>query len=151
MTVFTLHVTLEDAYGRTTRKQFKTEDISGVDVGAEYLVAQGFATTFLAALGNISEANILYYNLGRDVTYSDTVDAGANVDEGMTALARKTNNKLVVIKVPAPVNAIFNPDGTLDITDALVTAYTNHFIATAGFTISDGENITALVSGRLDK
>lgn len=151
MTVFTLNVTLQDAYGRTTRKLYKTEDIVGVDVGAEYLTAQGFATTLLTALSNLSEAEILYYNLGREVTYSDTADPGANVDEGMTALARKTNNKLVVLKVPAPVNAVFNPDGTLDVLDAVVTAYTNHFIATGGFTISDGENIVALVSGRLDK
>ncbi len=151
MTVFTLNITLEDAYGRTSRKMLRTEDISGADVGAEYLVAQGFVTTLLTALGNLTEANILYYNLGREVTYSDTVDAGANVDEGLTCLARKTNNKIVVLKIPAPVNSVFNPDGTLDITDALVTAYMNHFIATAGFTISDGENITALVSGRLDK
>ncbi len=151
MTVFTLSVTMQDAYGRVTRKLLKTEDISGADVGAEYLLAQGFATTLLTALGNLTEAEILYYNLGREVTYTDTPVAGANVDEGMTALARKTNNKLVVIKVPAPINAVFNPDGTLDIVDAIVTAYTNHFIATGGFTISDGENITALVSGRLDK
>lgn len=151
MTVFTLNTTMQDAYGRTTRKLFKTEDISGADIGAEYLAAQGFATTLLTALGNISEAQILYYNLGREVVYTDTFDAGANVDEGMTALARKTNNKLTVIKVPAPINAIFNADGTLDITDAIVTSYTNHFIAGNGFTISDGENILVLVSGRLDK
>ena len=151
MTVFTLSVTMQDAYGRTTRKLLKTEDISGADVGAEYLTAQGFVTTLLTALGNLTEAEILYYNLGREVTYTDTADAGANVDEGMTALARKENNKLVVLKVPAPINAVFNVDGTLDILDAIVTAYTNHFIAAGGFTISDGENITALVSGRLDK
>lgn len=151
MTVFTLSVTMMDAYGRTTRKLYKTEDISGADVGAEYLAAQGFATTFLTALGNLTEAEILYYNLGREVVYSDSVVAGANVDEGLTAVALKTNNKKVVIKVPAPINAVFNADGTLDITDGIVTAYMNHFIATAGFTISDGENIVSLVSGRLDK
>ena len=151
MTIFTLAVTLEDDYGRISRKRYETEDISGIDVGAEYLVAQGFATTLLTALGNLSEMDILYYNLGREVTYTDTVVAGANKDVGLTALGRKTDNKLTVIKVPAPVDTVFNPDGTLDITDALVTAYTNHFIATGGFTISDGENIVALVRGRLDE
>jgi len=151
MTVFSLSVTLEDDFGRTTRKRYETEDIVGVDVGAEYLTAQGFVTTLLAALGNLSEARILYYNLGRDVVYSDTVDADANKDQGMTAVARKEDNKLTVLKVPAPVMTIFNPDGTLDILDALVTAYSNHFIATGGFTTSDGENITALVRGRLDE
>ena len=150
MTVFTLSVTLEDDYGRISRKRYETEDISGVDVGAEYLTAQGFATTLLTALSNLTEAQILYYNLGREVTYTDTVVTDANKDAGQTALGRKEDNKLAVLKVPAPVKSVFNPDGTLDILDALVTAYTNHFIATAGFTISDGENITVLVRGRLD-
>lgn len=151
MTIFTLSVTLEDDFGRKSRKRYETEDLSGADVGAEYLEAQGFVTTLLTALGNLSEADILYYNLGREVTYTDTVDPGANHDVGMTALGKKENNKLTVLKVPAPVLTIFNPDGTLDITDGLVTAYTNHFIASGGFTTSDGENITELVRGRLDK
>lgn len=150
MTVFTLAVTMRDAYGRIARKRYETEDIVGVDVGAEYLTAQGFATTLLAALANLTEADVLYYNLGREVTYTDTADAGANKDEGITILGQKLDNKLVVIKVPAPVNSVINVDGTVDITDALVTAYTNHFNVSGGFTLSDGENINALISGRLD-
>lgn len=151
MTVFTHNVTLVDDYGRITRKQFKTEDISGADLGAEYLSANTFAGTLNTALAALSEAQILYYNLGREVVSGDTVVVGANVDEGLTALARKLNNKLTVLKVPAPMNAVFNPDGTLDILDAIVTAYTDHFKVGGGFTTSDGENITDLVSGRLDK
>lgn len=151
MTVFTLNVTLVDDYGRTTRKQYKTEDISDIDLGAEYLAANVFAGTLTVALAALSEAQILYYNLGREVTSGDTVVVGANVDEGLTALALKLNNKRTVLKVPAPANSVFNPDGTLDILDAVVTAYTDHFKVAGGFTTSDGENITGLISGRLDK
>jgi len=151
MTVFTLNVTMQDSKSRVTRKAYKTEDISGLDVGAEYLTAQGFVTTLLTALGNLTGAQILYYNLGREVTYTDTPDAESNIDEGMTASARKLNNKLTTLKVAAPLDSIFNPDGTLDILDGLVTAYTNHFITGGGFTVSDGENIVVLVSGKLDK
>lgn len=151
MTVFLLHVTMVDDYGRTTRKQFETEDISDIDLGDEYLAANVFAGTLLTALMALSEAQVLYYTLGREVTSGDTVVVGANVDEGLTAIARKLDNKLTVLKVPAPVNAVFNPDGTLDILDALVTAYTDHFKVGGGFTTSDGENITDLVRGRLDK
>lgn len=151
MTVFTLDVTLEDAYGRKTRKHYETEDISGADVGAEYLIAQGFATTLLAALGNLSEAQILYYNLGREVTYAGTLDSGANKDEGITLLARKLDNKIGDLKVPAPVNSVLNPDGTVNILDGLITAYANHFIVGGGFTFSDGENMAELVKGRLDE
>lgn len=151
MTVFTLNVTMVDDYGRTTRKQFKSEDISGADLGAEYIVANTDAGTLTTALAALSECAILYYNLGREVTSGDTVTTGANIDEGLTAIGRKLNNKLTVMKVPGPVNSVFNPDGTLDILDAVVTAYTDHFKVGGGFTVSDGENITDLVSGRLDK
>lgn len=151
MTVFTLDVTLEDAYGRKTRKRFETEDISGADIGAEYLTAQGFATTLLAALANLSEARVLYYNLGSEVTYTDTVDTGANKDEGITFVARKADNKRDNLKVPAPVNSVINSDGSVDLTDALVTAYTAHFFASGGFTFSDGESVTEVISGRLDE
>jgi hypothetical protein len=151
MTVFNLTVVLEDAYGRATRKNYETEDISGVDVGAEFLTARGFAATLMTALGNFSEARILSWDLGERVVYTDTVDAGANVDEGATIVIRKVNNKKAILKVPAPVNSVFNPDGTIDITDAIVTAYEAHFRVTGGFTLSDGENSTEILSGRLDK
>lgn len=151
MTVFFLHVTLEDAYGRQSTKRYESEDISGVDLGAELLTFQGFVTTLLAALANLSEADVLAYNMGTRVTYTDTVDAGANLDEGITLSVRKLDNYKGILKVPAPVNSVVNADGTVDITDALVTAYYNHFLVTGGFTLSDGENAQALLSGRLDR
>lgn len=151
MTVFTLSVTLKDIYSRATRKRFETEDISEIDLGVEYMAAEAFATSLMTALANISEAEIMYFNLGREVVYTDTPDAGSNIDEGMTASALKLDNKLTTIKVPAPVATIFNLDGTLDLVDGIVTAYTNHFLVGGGFTLSDGENITKLVSGSLDK
>ncbi len=150
MTVFTLAVTLQDDYGRITRKSYLTEDLSGADLGAEYLLAEGFKDTLLPALAALTEAEILYSNLGSEEAYSDTAATGANKDEGITLVASKVNNKKTVLKVPAPMNSVINQDGTVDILDALVTAYTAHFHASGGFTVSDGENITGLVRGRLD-
>lgn len=151
MTVFLLNVTMVDDFERITRKRFETEDIVEADLGAEYLAATVFAGTLTVALAALSEAGILYYTLGREVTSGDTVTPDANNDAGMTALARKLDNKLTVLKVPAPDMSVFNPDGQLDVLDALVTAYTDHFKVGGGFTTSDGENITNLVTGRLDK
>lgn len=150
MTRFTLNVTLQDDYGRITRKSFLTEDISEADLGAEYLVAEGFKDTLLPALAALSEAEVMYSNLGSEEAYSDTATVGANKDEGITLVALKVNNKKAVLKVPAPMNSVINADGTVDILDALVTAYTAHFHVSGGFTVSDGENITGLVRGRLD-
>lgn len=151
MTVFQVRVTLEDAYGRQTTKLFETENIVGADIGAELLTAQGFATTLLAALANLSESVILAYSIGVRTVYTDTVDAGANNDEGITLVVRKLDNYKGILKVPAPVDSVIDPDGTVDIADGLITAYYSHFTVGGGFTLSDGESAQALLTGRLDK
>jgi len=151
MTKFQLSVTLEDAYTRKTRKRYETEDISGADVGAEFIVARAAAVSLVTNLAALSEADILYWSLQEEVTYTDTPDAGANIDEGITLVASKADNKNGILKVPAPVASVINADGTIDLTDALVTAYVAEFQAGGEFTFSDGEKVIALVSGRLDK
>lgn len=151
MTIFQVNVTLQDAYGRKTRKRFETEDISGADEGAKFITALAAAVSLMTNLGALSEADILYYSVGTEITYTDTADAGANIDEGITLVASKDDNKQGVLKVPAPVNSVVNADGTVDLTDALVTAYVAEFQAGGEFTFSDGEKVVALISGRLDK
>lgn len=151
MTVFQLRVTLEDAYSRQTTRSYETEDISGADKGAEFLTARGYAATLITAIEGLSDANVLSWTLGERVVNADSVSGNANVDEGLTLVLRKTDNYKGVLKIPAPVMTVFNPDETADITDPLITAFTDHFVAGNGFTFSDGENQTALVKGRLDK
>lgn len=151
MTVFRLDVTLKDAYTRLSRKTYYTEDISAADVGAEYLIADTSATALLVDLAAISEAEVLRYTLGREVAYTDSVVAEANVDEGLTMTVEKVDGFYGTLKVPAPVNSIFNADGSLDVIDALPVAYIANFAVGGGFTFSDGENLVALVKGKLDR
>lgn len=151
MTVFQLQVVLEDDYGRLTRKGLETEDISGADVGAEFLAARGFVATFITALQGLTEAQVIAWTLGERVPVSDTATVGANKDEGITISVRKVDNAKAVLKVPAPVNSVINQDGTVDVTDGLITAYTAHFAVGGGFTLSDGENLTEVLSGKLDE
>jgi hypothetical protein len=140
-----------DAYGRKTRKLLETEVISDVDLPTEFNTAAGYAAAMATALANLSEAELLWYTIAYEVVYADTVDAGANVDEGVTFVCEKGDGKNGVIKVAAPINAIFNVDGSVDLTDGVVTAFLNQFLVGGGFTFSDGENVTQILSGRLDK
>lgn len=149
MTIFNAIVVLEDAYGRKTRKMFELSDISDVNVGAEFLTARGLVAGMVADLAALSEARVLSYEVKERVVYTDTADAGANIDEGITLVVEKVDNFRAILKVPAPVNSVIDPDGTVDIVDALVTAYFTNF--TADFTLSDGELASTLISGRLDK
>lgn len=150
-TTFFISVVFEDDYGRQTRKTYETQPYAGVDVGADRLAVQTDVVAFLNDVEAITEARILAYTVADRTVYTDVVTAGANVDEGLTLVTRKADNYKAVLAVPAPVNSIFNPDGTADITDPIVTNYHANFTATGFLTCSDGEIATDLISGRLDK
>jgi hypothetical protein len=55
------------------------------------------------------------------------------------------------LKVPGPINAIFNADGTVNLTHAAVAAFVANFLTGGDFTFSDGEQATAVIRGTLDK
>jgi len=93
----------------------------------------------------------LAYKVSQRVVYTDSVDAGANRDEGVTFQMRKIDNFLGNIKVPGPINAIFNLDGTVDLTNAAVAAFISNFLSGGDFTFDDGEQASAVVKGSLDK
>lgn len=137
---------LQDAYGRKTRKRFET--ISSI---ADHAAAVAAANTLAVALADLTELDILAHNVSLRTIYSDSVVAGANKDEGVTLTLQKADNYNAAIKVPGPINAIFNADGSVDLSNAIVTAFVNEFLVGADFTFSDGEQANSLVSGRLDK
>lgn len=150
-TTFFITAVLEDDYGRQARKVFQSQVYNGVDVGADRNSVATDWAAFQADLLAITEAQLLTVQIADQAVVSDTPTVGANIDEGATLSVRKANNKKAVIKVPAPVNSIFNADGTVDLTDAIVTNYYGHFEAAGFLTVSDGELAAALLSGKLDK
>ena len=151
MTVFNVHFTLRDAFGRRTRKMYQTEDISDLDVGAEFLTAYNEAALLMADLQALTLAEVLYYTVQAQVAVVDTADVGANIDEGITLVVDKSDNKAAILKVPAPTLTVVNADGSVDITAGAVTNYHDNFTTSGKFTVSDGEKATALISGRLDR
>lgn len=144
----TYKVTFEmvDAYGRAASKTFET-----VSSMADETAALAAAASLATALANLTELDILAYSVGQRIVYTDTADAGANRDEGVTFTLRKADNYKAPIKVPGPVNSIFDIAGNVDLTDGIVTAFINNFLTGASFTFSDGEQASAVVSGTLDK
>ena len=146
MPEYLVSVDMVDAYGRPASKRFKS-----VSTIADFDAAKTAAASLVGDLAGLSELDVLAYQVGERVVYTDTVVAGANRDEGVTFQLRKTNNYKGNIKVPGPINAIFNADGTVDLVDAAVTAFIAHFLTGGNFTFSDGEQASNLISGLLDK
>lgn len=142
---FKLTVKMEDAYTRRTTRRWDVEAL-------DFATALAGVPAHLTALANLSECKILSYTLGQETSYADTVDAGANVDEGVTFSVSIAGSpeKRASQKVPAPVKTIFNSDGSVDLTNGLVTAYAANFLSGL-ILVSDGEVVGAFESGRLDK
>ena len=143
MPIYDLTFTLRDDFTRETTRSFQ---VDAVDFDAASTGASAFASDYAA----LSMASILKFVLKESTEYTDVIETDANIDEGVTFSWQTTPSKKAPSKVPAPIKAIFNADGSVDLTHVAVSAYASHYLG--GFVlISDGETATALLSGKLDK
>ncbi|MEE9365785.1 MAG: hypothetical protein V3W44_03765 [Dehalococcoidales bacterium] len=148
MPEYNVGVELVDDYGRNRSMKFQTISSMATHVAAVTAVAG-----LIVDLEALSELRVVAYTVALRTIESDTVTSGANKDEGITLSIRKEDGFKAVLKVPGPLNSVINADGSVDITDALVTNYYNNFETAGGeFTLSDGEQAESggLISGRLD-
>ncbi len=145
MPVYDLSVELVDAQNRPARKRYTSQTLT------DFPAALTAAASLVDDLAVLTEGDILSYQVSQRVVYTDTVTAGANADEGGTFVVRKADNRNASHKVPMPIAAIRNADGSLDIADASVTDYFAHFYAAGDWTVSDEEEVIALLSGKLDR
>ena len=143
MAVFPVSISLVDAYGRLISKRF---DVSAADHPAA-LTAAGL---FMADLADVTGARILSYDVATHVVYTDTVTAGSNRDTGATVSVRTADNEKAITRIPAPEATIFQADGSVDLADAAFTAYMANFLA-GTILVDDGETVTEVLGGRLDK
>lgn len=134
---------LVDGYGRNHTKRFTT-------VAADPAGAIVNAGAFATALEAVTESRVLAHVVHVRTVVTDTATAGANKDEGVTISVRTLDNEKSNIKIPAPVNAMINPDGTVDVAYADLATFLALF--TAGtWLIDDGETVAEVISGALDK
>lgn len=143
MANFPVTYTLQDDYGRVTTRSylFVATDFAAL------ITALGTFTTDLAA---ITELEILKYKASQEVTVSDAAVAGANVDTGVTFSMQLADSGKGTVKVPGPLPSYITGGGAVDLSDAAVAAFLAHF--TSGeVLISDGEVVTSVIKGTLDK
>lgn len=143
MPVYDVSIKMRDAYNRVTTKHFQTSE---TDHPTAVTAVIGFVNDLMA----ITEAELLEHKVALKTAVSDAPAAGANLDEGITLSVELTGNKKAPIKVPAPVKSFVNADGTVDITDSLVTDFIENWTV-GNFLLSDGDTVTQLLSGKLDR
>ena len=141
-----LHLTLDDAYGRTTHRNYGMEEVTTL------AQMQTDAAELLTALEAVSDLGCVKASISFDVTspeYAET--AGANIDQGATfsgwidAGMRKGTMKIPSIK-PASVET----DGSVLIAGVVAT-FLALFEDADVFNLAHGNQIESWIRGSLDK
>lgn len=141
---FDVSFTLVDAYARTSTKRFEGE-------ATTLAQAQTDATALLADLAAVTLMGAYRRTFSVAESISEAVETGANVDAGGTLHCRLDNGKQYALKIPAIDPALVNPDGSIDITAAAITDYVANFEAAGAYKVSEGNVITEILYGELDR
>lgn len=141
-----LHVTLDDAYGRTTARVY------GMEEETTLAQMQTDAAEFLAALEAVTDLGCVKATISFEVTSPEWAEtAGANVDTGATASGWITaGQKKASMKIPGIKPALVGTDGS--VADTGVTAtFLDLFESADVFNLSDGEQIDTWIRASLDR
>ena len=144
MPIYQVGLTLKDAYNRTTHRSFKFDDLTLA--GAVINVG-----LFVTAYQDITELQVVESRLTDVITYAGAPVAGSNIDEGATfRAALDTPNKYASVSVPGIIAAARGPQGVIDMAHADIVTWVG-FYESGLVTASDGETVTTIESGVLDK
>lgn len=142
---FTATLVLVDSMGRTTSKRIGTV----YDVLATAQTDVGAYASDLAAVSDLELLHVVY-------SFKDTGDAFAgtgtsNVDVGATFTVITEAGAHAAHKVPGFPLSLVGGDGSIDVTQSEVGDYFANFQSPQGLTLSDGEQITGVLRGSLDR
>lgn len=141
-----LHLTLDDAYGRTTQRTY------GMEETATLAQMQADAAELLAALEAVSDLGCVKARISFDVTSPEYAEvAGANVDTGATFSGWITaGQKKASLKIPGIKPASVETDGSV-LDAGVVATFIDLFEDADVFNLSDGEQIDTWIRGALDR
>jgi len=141
-----LSLTLDDAYGRTTKRLYGMEDEALL---ADY---QTNAAAFITALTAVTDLGCVKGTILIPVTSPEFAEtAGANVDVGATASGWiDAGMKKGIMRIPGIKAALVSADGSVDIATVVAT-FLALFESAAKFNLSDGEQIDTWIRAALDR
>jgi len=108
-------------------------------------------TPLLADLTAISDLGVVSVTFSeKDETFASAAGANSSVDAGATFRVRLDNGKVASHKVPGfPISKV-SSNRNIDVADVDVAAYFANFETAGAFTLSEGNVITAVLSGTFD-
>ena len=141
-----LHVTMDDAYGRTTHRTY------GMEEETTLAQMQTDAAAFLTALEAVTDLGCVKASISFDVTAPEFAETAlASVDrQGTFSGWIDAGMKKASLKIPGIKLSLVAADGS--IADAGATAtFLGLFESAAVFNLSDGEQIETWIRGALDR
>jgi hypothetical protein len=146
--MWTVTLLLRDSYGRDVHKRVQVDETTLADA-VDAISGVGGYLTALAAVTDMSfvEANYVY---AQDVTGAFDGTADSNADVGATFKVALLQGGNASHKIPGFPASLVNGDGGITVTGTEVAAYFEHFTS-GSLRLSDGEAISAVVKGKLDK
>jgi hypothetical protein len=106
---------------------------------------------YLTALNAISDAGWSKQDYLASGVVTQSPTAGANRDVGATLKVTLDNGKHYALKIPMIKATLLDAGGNVDIADEDVLAYIALFETGGKLRVSEGNFITAVLSGSLDK
>jgi hypothetical protein len=137
-------LTIVDDYKRTGNKRFegRATVLATAKTNADDLLADFAAITLAGCnLRTFTEAEV----------QSEAVETGANLDAGATIHCRLNNGKGYALKVPAIDPSLVLSDGRVDIAAPAIAAFVANFEAGGQYTVSEGNTISEVLYGELDR
>lgn len=149
MTVFIGRLKIVGIDGSSVPRTFTTADISGADLGAEFLTAKGLFDTLVTLFQALTNAHVVSYDLSYQNTFAGA--ANGNLQDTMNANVYTTdvlpNGQFNTGRLNIPAVLVDIMEGTsgedynrLDRSSAEWAAFMAH--VEPNFTISDGEVIS---------
>lgn len=142
---FDVSVTLVDDLGRKTRKAFTSTSALLAD-------ALAAMTAYYADLEAVTELGIVEAKLSaKDVSGASAAAANSNVDTGASFTCSMSGGGEAAHHIPGfPISKAI-AGGSIPVDDADVVAYFANFLTGGSLRFADGEYVTAILRGQMDK
>lgn len=139
-----INVTWLDDYGRTTTKRYESNRTTLADCLTD-------AALLIAAMGDISDAGVVKFEIVDAVANAVAATSLANLDVGGTLHVILDNGKGYPLHIPMIKPTLVGSGGAIDVSDEDIVAFTDLFLTGGHFRMSEGNYLVSVKSGELDK
>jgi hypothetical protein len=143
----TLH--FKDHWNREASKRFELDETTLADA-IDAVSGVGGLLTALNAVTNLQYLKATFSQDDATGAFAGSADTLNSRDIGATFTVMCANGKKAAVKVPGFIGTLANDDGSINVSGSEVAALFAHFI-TGNFKVSDGQAITEVLKGSMDK